>query len=134
VFVEKLTKSNMVKNHHLARSILDSGWGIFVKMLDYKTMLIEVPAKNTTVDCSRCGNKVPKSLAVRIHSCNVCGLVLDRDYNASINILRKGLKIFGIILDWDSTQTTAGTAGSYACRDVKDVNEAGNVIPDFIWP
>ena len=51
-------------------------------------------AKNTTIDCSRCGNTIPKSLAVRIHKCNKCNLVIDRDYNAGINILQKGLKIF----------------------------------------
>jgi len=96
VFVERLAKLNMVKNHHLARHILDSGWGIFSNMLDYKCMLIEVSAKNTTIDCSRCGNSVPKSLAIRIHSCNACGLILGRDYNAAINILKKGLDIFGI--------------------------------------
>jgi putative transposase len=94
VFVEKLQKLNMVQNHTIARSILDSGWGIFERMLDYKTMLVEVPAKNTTILCSRCGHAVPKPLAVRIHRCDVCGLVLDRDHNAAINILKKGLGIF----------------------------------------
>ncbi|MDO8641216.1 MAG: zinc ribbon domain-containing protein, partial [Nitrosarchaeum sp.] len=64
---------------------------------EYKCkLLIKVPARNTTIDCSRCGNKVPKSLAVRIHRCDKCNLVIDRDYNASINILQKGLKIFNL--------------------------------------
>lgn len=94
VFLERLAKLNMVQNHRLARNILDSGWGIFSNMLDYKTVLIEVPAKNTTIRCSRCSNLVPKSLAVRTHRCDVCGLVLDRDHNAAINILKKGLEIF----------------------------------------
>lgn len=102
VFLEKLHRTNMVKNHRMARNILDSGWGIFANLLDYKTMLIEVPAKNTTLDCSRCGNMVLKSLAVRTHECDKCGLVLDRDYNAAINILRKGLSIFGIILECET--------------------------------
>ncbi len=96
IFLERLAKLNMVQNHRMARNVLDSGWGIFGKMLDYKTILVEVPAKNTTIQCSRCGNLVPKSLAVRTHRCDVCGLVLDRDYNAAINILKKGLDIFGI--------------------------------------
>lgn len=92
VFVEKLQKLNMVKNHRLSRSIMDASWGTFLQKLEYKCkMVIEVPARNTTIDCSRCGNKVPKSLAVRIHRCNFCNLVIDRDYNASINILNKGL-------------------------------------------
>lgn len=99
VFVERLAKLNMVKNHRMARNILDSGWGIFSNMLDYKTLLVEVPSKNTTLDCSWCGNQVPKSLAVRTHRCDRCGLILDRDHNAAINILRKGLNIFGITLD-----------------------------------
>jgi putative transposase len=95
VFVEKLEKLNMIKNHKLARSIMDSSWGLFLQKLEYKCkLLVEVPSRNTTIDCSRCGNKVSKSLAVRIHRCNKCDLVIDRDYNASINILQKGLKIF----------------------------------------
>jgi putative transposase len=97
VFVERLAKLNMVKNHRLARGIMDSSWGIFTNMLDYKTMLVEVRPKNTTIDCSRCGNRVPKTLAVRVHKCNKCGLVLDRDHNAAINILKKGLSVFGIL-------------------------------------
>ena len=92
VFVEKLEKLNMVKNHKLAQSIMDASWGTFLRRLEYKCkLLVEVPARNTTIDCSRCGNAVPKSLAVRIHKCDKCGLILDRDHNASINILNKGL-------------------------------------------
>jgi len=95
IFVEDLQLTNMVKNHKLARSIMDSSWGAFLQRLEYKCkMLVKVPARNTTIDCSRCGNKVPKSLAVRIHRCNKCNLMINRDYNASINILQKGLKIF----------------------------------------
>lgn len=93
IFVEKLTKLNLIKNHSVAQSIFDLGWGIFVNMLEYKCkMLLKIPARNTTIDCSRCANQVPKSLAVKIHKCNVCGLVIDRDENAAINILKKGLK------------------------------------------
>ena len=94
VFVEDLQLTNMVKNHKLARSIMDSSWGTFLQKLEYKCkLLIKVPARNTTIDCSRCGSKVPKSLAVRIHKCDKCGLIIDRDYNASINILNKGLNL-----------------------------------------
>jgi len=106
IFVERLAKSNMVKNHKLARNILDSGWGIFTNMLDYKCVLVEVPARNTTVDCSRCGNKVSKSLAVRTHRCDACGLVLDRDHNAAINILKRGLGIFNIKLPQELREVT----------------------------
>ncbi|MFY9300662.1 MAG: transposase [Candidatus Nitrosotenuis sp.] len=106
VFVERLAKLNMVQNHRIARSILDSGWGMFGQMLDYKTLLVEVPAKNTTVNCSRCGNAVPKSLAVRTHRCDRCGLVLGRDYNAALNILQKGLEIFGYQIPQELREVT----------------------------
>ena len=92
VFVEKLQLTNMVKNHRLAQPIMDASWGAFLQKLEYKCkMLVKVDPKNTTVDCSRCGHKVSKSLAIRIHRCDKCNLILDRDQNASINILNKGL-------------------------------------------
>jgi len=97
IFVEDLQLTNLVKNHRLAQSIMDSSWGAFLQKLEYKCkLLIKVPARNTTINCSRCGNKVPKNLAVRIHRCDKCNLVIDRDYNASINILQKGLEIFNL--------------------------------------
>jgi putative transposase len=66
-------------------------------MLKYKAKdLVEVHSPNTSIDCSHCGNKVPKSLAVRIHRCDKCGLVLDRDYNAALNILQRGLKSLAV--------------------------------------
>jgi putative transposase len=65
-------------------------------MLDYKVEktgghLIRVDPRNTRQKCSRCHELVPKSLAVRIHACPSCVLVMDRDYNASLNILRAGI-------------------------------------------
>ena len=95
IFVEDLQITNMIKNHKLAQSIMDSSWNSFLQKLEYKCkLLIKISARNTTIECSRCGNLVPKSLAVRIHKCNKCNLEMDRDYNASINILQRGLKIF----------------------------------------
>ena len=102
VFVEDLKIQNIVKNHKLARSVMDSSWGTFLQKLEYKCkLLIEVSPRNTSVDCSRCGNKVSKSLAIRIHKCDKCNLVLDRDHNASINILKKGLEIFNMFVKDD---------------------------------
>jgi putative transposase len=93
IFLERLWVLNMTKNHSLARAILDSGWSTFGQMLEYKAKkVVRVLAANTSIDCSRCGSKVPKSLAVRIHRCDKCGIVLDRDYNAAINILQRGLE------------------------------------------
>jgi putative transposase len=94
VALEKLTVHNMVKNKHLAKSISDSGWAEFVQMLLYKAEsagkeVILVAPKNTSQACSSCGEIVKKSLSVRTHRCTSCGLVLDRDVNAAINILHK---------------------------------------------
>lgn len=97
VFLERLRVANMTQNHNLAQSITDASWGMFKQMIDYKSkLMIEVEPRNTTVDCSRCGNKVSKSLAVRIHRCDKCGLIIDRDYNASLNILKRGLQLLEI--------------------------------------
>lgn len=95
VFLERLRSLNMVRNHRVARHVLDSGWRTFKQILQYKAkIVVEVDPKSTSIDCSRCGNKVPKALAVRIHKCDRCCLTIDRDYNASLNILQRGLQMF----------------------------------------
>jgi putative transposase len=93
IFLERLKLQNMNKNRCLARHIMDSSWGMFGQMLEYKSnRVMAVDPYNSTVDCSRCCNKVPKTLAIRVHECERCGAVLDRDYNAALNILQRGLK------------------------------------------
>jgi len=96
IVVEDLQVSNMVRHPTLARSIADASWSRFVSMLDYKVEktgghLIRVNPRNTSQECSRCHELVPKSLAMRTHKCPSCGLVIDRDYNASLNIRRAGI-------------------------------------------
>ncbi len=97
IFLERLKVLNMVHNHNFAMGIMDAAWSTFKGMIKCKSrLMIEVDARNTTIDCSRCGNKVPKSLAVRIHRCDRCGLVLDRDYNSAIEIKNRGLQLLGV--------------------------------------
>jgi putative transposase len=97
IFLERLQIANMVRNHHLAQLITDAGWNTFKQMCDYKSkLMVEVDPRNTTIDCSRCGNKVPKSLSIRIHRCDKCGLVIDRDYNSAIEINNRGLWLLGV--------------------------------------
>ena len=96
IAIEDLKSSNMIRHPTLARSISDASWSKFVSMLDYKvektgSYLIRVDPRNTSQKCSGCGELVPKSLAVRTHACPSCGLTIDRDYNASLNILRAGI-------------------------------------------
>ncbi len=103
VAYEDLQVRNMVKNHKLAKSISDAAWSQFAQWLQYfgkvygKTVIAVAPMY-TSQDCSACGNAVKKSLSVRTHVCS-CGAVLDRDHNAALNILAKGLKQAGIVLN-----------------------------------
>ena len=97
VCVENLKVKNMVKNRHLAKSIHDAGWGMFRSFLTYKCernggLLVKVKPYYTSQDCSGCGNTVKKSLSIRTHVCPKCGLVLDRDHSAAINIEKAGLE------------------------------------------
>ncbi len=92
IFLERLRVANLTKNHRLARRMLDAGWYTFKMMCKYKAnRVVEVEPAYSSIDCSRCGHRVPKSLAVRIHSCTRCGIVLDRDYNSALNHLQNGL-------------------------------------------
>lgn len=90
--VEDLNINGMVKNHYLAKSINDVGWGQFFSYLKYyKTIfsgdIIEIGRfKPTSKTCSFCGNKQKMSLDKRIFKCKECGSSIDRDLNASLNI------------------------------------------------
>ncbi len=79
----------------LNTSILDAGWGQFLSILSCKAAYAgkrveAVPPAYTSQECSGCSTIVQKSLSVRTHVCPSCGLVLDRDTNAAVNILRAG--------------------------------------------
>ncbi|MDJ0533899.1 MAG: transposase [Xenococcaceae cyanobacterium MO_207.B15] len=96
VAIENLRVRNMVKNHKLAKSISDAAWSKFREWLEYFGRVYGVPVvavepAYTSINCSSCGAKVTKSLSTRTHQCR-CGLVLDRDENAAINILQAALK------------------------------------------
>jgi putative transposase len=91
IYLEDLLVRNMVRNPHLAKSISDASWGQFRTILEAKAVYaVAVPAMYTTQDCSDCGERVLKSMSVRTHVCPSCGLVLDRDENAALNILALG--------------------------------------------
>lgn len=85
----------------LNKSMADAGWGKFLSILGYKARMLgkEIIAVNpayTSQKCSGCGEMVKKALSVRTHKCPHCSLVLNRDHNAAINILRLGLQSQGI--------------------------------------
>jgi putative transposase len=93
---EDLNIQGMVRNHCLAKSISDAAWNQLVQFTLYKAAnagraCVLVDPRGTSQRCSGCGEVVSKDLSERIHDC-ACGLVLDRDHNAAINILTLGLQ------------------------------------------
>ncbi len=97
--IQQMVSKNKYWNN---RNILDSSWGRFLQMLKFKAesagiRYVEVEPKNTSKKCSNCGNLKDMPLNIRLYECG-CGLKLDRDYNASLNILGKGLAFAGE--DW----------------------------------
>ena len=100
----------------LSRSVADVGWGTFLRMLKYKakwygaTLILAPRSFPSTRLCSRCGHlhgKMP--LSQRVFRCEACGLEMDRDLNAALN-----LKAYGLA---HLTGPTASSAGSHACGD-----------------
>ena len=113
IVYEDLKVSNMVKNHHLAKSISDASWYQFTQWLDYygkiwDKVVVAVSPNYTSQDCSSCGHRAKKSLSTRTHSCLSCGIEICRDTNAAINILKKGMGILG--MEWQNS--TFGQKGS----------------------
>ncbi|MEA5543041.1 transposase [Limnoraphis robusta Tam1] len=97
VAIENLRIRNLVKNHHLAKSINDAAWYRFREWLEYFGRIYGVPViavepAYTSQNCSNCGEKVVKTLSTRTHKCPHCGYTSNRDENAAKNILKSALK------------------------------------------
>lgn len=96
---EDLRVANLLKNHCLAKSIVDASWHQFRQWLEYFAtkfgrLAVAVPPQYTSQECSQCKVIVKKSLSTRTHICS-CGLILQRDWNAAINILLKAKSTVG---------------------------------------
>jgi putative transposase len=96
IVVEDLDIREMVGRSSvgISKSIHDAAWGGFLAMLSYKAeeagrKFVKVPAQGTSSTCFQCGTYKKKALSEREHRCS-CGLTLDRDLHASLNILRLG--------------------------------------------
>jgi len=101
ICIEDLHVKGMIRNHKLAQHIASASWSKFFEMLEYKAAwygneIIKIPTLYpSSQTCSCCGYKNPlvKNLAVRTWECPECHAIHDRDTNASVNILKKGLQI-----------------------------------------
>ncbi|MCL4496653.1 MAG: transposase [Deltaproteobacteria bacterium] len=98
IAVEDLQIKNMVRNHRLAKSISDAGWGQFLSFITYKAeeagcYVEKVNPHNTSKKCSACGYiHKEMTLSVREWTCPICNTEHDRDINASVNILSKTIR------------------------------------------
>jgi len=114
--VEDLNVRGLARSPYLSRSISDVGWGTFRRLLEYKcawygTRLIVAPRGfPSTQLCSRCGHRNGKMpLGRRVFRCAACGLEMDRDLNAAINLRNYGLATLN--------SPTGSSPGSDACGD-----------------
>jgi putative transposase len=97
VAVEDLSVHQMVHNHCLAKSIADAAWASFIAYLTYKAAsasrrVVQVNPAYTSQECSRCHHRQKLTLVERVYRCPCCGLDIDRDHNAALNILALGLQ------------------------------------------
>ena len=122
IIYEDLKVRNLVRNSKLAKSIADAGWTQFRSWVEYYgwkmgKITIAVPPHYTSQDCPKCNKRVKKSLSTRTHVCE-CGCTMERDYAASIQILRKGL-------------STLGHSGTYAWGDLPSWSVGSSNLPSY---
>ncbi|MFT4958090.1 MAG: putative transposase, partial [Halobacteriales archaeon] len=127
VFVEDLDVKSMLDGEENARNMAEVGWREFIRILKHHGRkhgchVVEVEPENTTRECASCGVTVEKPLWVREHSCPSCGFEVDRDYNASLNVLSRGLDKLGVGHSEDmpvETATAVDTTSVSASRVVE---------------
>lgn len=138
VSVEDLNAAGMVKNHHLAKAVSDAAFGEFRRQLEYKTARTGAtlhvidrwyPSSKT---CSKCGRvKAKLSLSERVFHCDGCGLVIDRDLNAAINI-----NVAGSAPETQNAHEGTGSRGGQLGRATQvpvkcEPSVGGNVVSDL---
>lgn len=129
--VEGLQIKNMARNHNLAKSIHDAGWGQFLSFLTYKAeeagcYVEKVNPRYTSKMCGNCGNVYhDMDLSVRRWTCPVCNTAHDRDINASINILNKtiGKGLAEFTLGETSSMDDPIDSNIYALKSILSSNQ-----------
>jgi putative transposase len=130
VAVEDLDAKGLMELPSNSRNRAGAAWGTFLQMLEYKceregTHFVAVDPAGTTKECSDCGVETEKPLWVREHSCPSCGFEADRDANAALNILSRGLKKVGVDHSESTPVETALPTGTHSVP-AKRVVEPGS--------
>ncbi|MBD2018132.1 transposase [Microcoleus sp. FACHB-53] len=136
VAYEDLRIKNLVKNHCLSKSINDAGWYQFRKWLEYfgakfGKITVAVNPAYTSQECSKCGTVIKKSLSMRTHACQ-CGFVLDRDWNAAVNILKLALSTTGHVGTWVIDPNASGDSASTLIGAILS-GQAGSMNEESPW-
>ena len=132
---EELNIANMLKNHKLAKSIADASWGELINNTIYKAeragkYCIKVNPRNTSKICSYCGNIIEEqSLDDREYHCSKCGLIMDRDDNAAVNVLNAGLKkVFNTLIIIKQKKSKHKRRVPTDCGEFMPVEELANTL------
>jgi len=130
VAVEDLDTKELLESPGNSRNTASAAWNTFTSMLEHKceregTHFVEVDPAGTTKECASCGVETDKPLWVREHSCPACGFEADRDANAALNILSRGLSKLGVGHSEETPVETALPTGT-AVVPAKRVVEPGS--------
>jgi len=138
VFLEELNVKRMLEVPHNARNKAEVGWRDFIAIVQHHgkrngCYVVTVKPERTTLECASCGTSVYKPLWVREHSCPTCGFEADRDWNAALNVLSRGLAKLGVVHSEATpveTATAVSTDGgsSAVVVDASRVVEAGSPV------
>jgi len=131
VFVENLNVKRLLESSENARNKAEVGWRDFITILEHHgdkngCHVVQVNPRGTTKECASCGVETRKPLWVREHSCPTCGFELDRDWNASLNVLSRGLDKLGVVHS-EATPVETATAVSTDGGDSSIVVDASRV-------
>ena len=102
VFVEDLNIKSMLESHQNARNKHEAGWHDFLTIFKHHgdkngCHVVKVEARGTTKVCAECGVETAKPLWVREHSGPACGFAIDRDWNAALNVQKRGWNRLGVV-------------------------------------
>lgn len=124
IVIEDLNVKGMVKNRHLARAISRQGWAEFRRQIKYKTemygrdLMVADSFYPSTKTCSGCGMVKLMQLSERVYVCSVCGLNIDRDFNAAINLQNLGAGSSDVMPMEMEALASRSLAGETAVREV----------------